>query len=179
MSVVVARVYKNRIEMAADSICVRGWSKVNGDSKKRVKMIKYHDMILGGCGYAEETSLFFMYMKTHVIENVDEQGVLDFVLEFKRWKKDYVGNDDFENSYIVALQGKCFGIHGAYIYEIDEYAAIGAGEDYARGALYMGATPSEAVKAACDLCVYVSEPIISETIPVLDQNGVEKSKSKE
>lgn len=43
----------------------------------------------------------------------------------------------------------------------------------------MGATPSEAVKAACDLCVYVSEPIISETIPVLYQNGVEKSKSKE
>ena len=165
MSVVVAKVYEDRIEMAADSICTRGWSMINGDTTIPVKMVKHHDMILGGCGLAEETQLFFMYMKTHVIEEADEQGVLNFVLEFKRWKKEYVDDDKLENSYIIALQGKCFGISGKYVYEVEEYAAIGAGEDYARGALYMGATPEEAVKAACDLCVYVAEPIIKESIP--------------
>ncbi len=110
MSVVVAKVYPDRIEMAADSICVHGWSKVNGDMKNHTKMQKYNGMIIGGCGRAEETSLFFHYMKTHSIENVDEKGVLDFVIEFVRWKKDYCKNDDFDNSYLIAVKGKCFYI---------------------------------------------------------------------
>mgnify|MGYP003304388099 CR=1 FL=1 len=64
MSVVVAKVYTDRIEMASDSIAVRGWSKVNNAANKIIKMMKYNDMIIGGCGTAEETSLFFHYMKT-------------------------------------------------------------------------------------------------------------------
>ena len=84
MSVVVAKVYEDRIERVADSICVRGWSKVNGDQDKHVKMLKYNDMILGGCGKCEETNLFFHYMKTHVIEMMDYQNVLEYILEFKR-----------------------------------------------------------------------------------------------
>ena len=37
-------------------------------------------------------------------------------------------------------------------------------QDYTSGALYMGASPKEAVKAACDLCAMVCEPIICESI---------------
>ena len=170
MSVVVARVYEDKIEMAADSICVRGWSRVDGDMKNCVKMLKHNNMILGGCGYAEETSIFFHYIKTHTIEVMDEKGVLDFVIEFKRWKKDFIGCDDFENSYLIAYKGKCFYIKSMFVHEISDSCAIGAGEDYARGALYMGATPAEAVKAACALCVYVSEPIMVESIPKCKEN---------
>lgn len=50
------------------------------------------------------------------------------------------------------------------VFPIDDYYAIGAGQDYANGALYMGATPKEAVKAACELCAMVCEPIICESI---------------
>ena len=50
------------------------------------------------------------------------------------------------------------------VFRVNDYYAIGAGDDFARGAMYMGASPEEAVKVACDLCVYVSEPIIKETI---------------
>lgn len=164
MSVIVAKVYEDRIEVAADSICVRGWSKVHGDQDKHVKMLKYNGMILGGCGSCEETNLFFHYMKTHTIEKMDYQNVLEFVLEFKRWKDEYTGDKDFDNRYILAYKGKCFCIKGLYVYEVNDSTAIGAGEDYARGALYMGATPEQAVKAACALCVYVCEPVITESI---------------
>ena len=166
MSVVVAKVFKDRIEMAADSIVVKGWSKMNGADKKFAKMMKHNDMIIGGCGMAEDMSLFFHYMRTHTIDCVDERSVLDFVIEFKRWKGDLTGNNTISNSvFLIAYQGKCFCIEDMLVFEIDDYYAIGAGEDYAMGALCMGASPREAVKVACDLCVMVSEPIIQEWIP--------------
>lgn len=50
------------------------------------------------------------------------------------------------------------------VFPIDDFYTIGAGEDYASGALYMGASPKEAVKAACELCAMVCEPIVCESI---------------
>lgn len=164
MSVVVAKVYKDRIEMAADSIAVKGWSKIPSADKKFAKMQKINDMIVGGVGLAEETSLLYHYMKTHTIENVDEKGVLDFLIEFRRWKNDLTGNNSFTNEYILAFKGKVFFISNMLVIPIDDYYAIGAGEDYANGALYMGATPKEAVKASCELCAMVCEPIVQESI---------------
>ena len=165
MSVVVCKVSKDKIEMASDSIVVRGWSKMNNAQNKFNKMMKYNDMIIGGVGTAEESSLLFHYMKTHTIKDMDEKSVLDFFIEFRKWKNDLTGNNSMENSYIIAYQGKAFYINNMFVCPIDDYYAIGAGEDYAQGALYMGATPKEAVKAACELCAMVSEPIVCESIP--------------
>lgn len=165
MSVVVCKILKDRIEMASDSIVVKGWSKLNNPENKLVKMMKYNDMIIGGCGRADEISLFLHFMKTHTIENMDEKSVLDFVIEFGDWKKKMVGGGESHNNYILAYKGKAFAIEGMLVFPIDDYYAIGAGADYASGALYMGASPREAVKAACDLCAMVCEPIICESIP--------------
>ena len=165
MSVVVAKVYADRIEMASDSIAVRGWSKVNNAANKIIKMMKYNDMIIGGCGTAEEASLLFHYMKTHTIDNVDERGILDFIIEFKKWKNDLTGNNSMSNDYILAYKGKCFGISGMLVFPIEDHYAIGAGEDFAQGALFMGASPREAVKAACELSAMVCEPVKLESIP--------------
>lgn len=164
MSVVVAKVYKDRIEVASDSIAVKGWTKINNAQNKVVKLMKYNNMIIGGCGLSEEISLFFHYMKTHTIENVDEKGVLDFVIEFRRWKNDLTEDNSFKNEYIIAFKGKCFSIENMLVFPIEDHYAIGAGMDYAAGALYMGASPKEAVKASCELCAFVSEPIVSERI---------------
>ena len=76
---------------------------------------------------------------------------------------EYITNE-FNNPYIIAYKGKAFGIEKMLVFPIDDYYAIGAGEDFASGALYMGASPKEAVKAACELCAFVSEPIITESI---------------
>lgn len=165
MSVVVCKVSKDKIEMASDSIAVKGWTKLNNAQNKVVKMMKYNDMIIGGCGNTDEISLFFHYMKTHTIEKVDEKSVLDFVIEFRRWKNDLTGDNSFVNPYIIAYKGKVFSIEGMLVFPIDDYYAIGAGQDYASGALYMGATPKEAVKAACELRAMVCEPIVCESIP--------------
>lgn len=165
MSVVVCKVNKDKIEMASDSIVVAGWTKLNNAQNKIVKMMKYNDMIIGGCGNADEMSLFFHYMKTHTIENMDEKSVLDFAIEFRRWKNDLTGDNNIANPYIIAYKGKAFAIEGMLVFPIDDYYAIGAGQDYALGALHMGATPKEAVKAACELCAFVCEPIVCESIP--------------
>ena len=164
MSVVVCKVYKDKIEMASDSIFVHGWAKLNNAQNKIVKMMKHDGMIIGGCGDAEEISLLFHYMKTHTIENMDEKSVLDFIIEFRRWKNDLTGNGEINNPYILAYKGKVFGIEGMLVFPIEDFYAIGAGSDYANGALFMGATPKEAVRAACELCAMVCEPIMCESI---------------
>jgi ATP-dependent protease HslVU (ClpYQ) peptidase subunit len=164
MSVVAVKVYKDRIEVASDSITVKGWSKVPQSENKFVKMQKINEMIVGGVGNPEETSIFYHYMKTHTIENVDEKGILDFILEFRKWKNDLTGVNALNNEYILAFKGKAFLISNMFVMPIDDYYAIGAGEDYANGAMYMGASPREAVKAACELCAMVCEPVIQEYI---------------
>lgn len=164
MSVVACKIYKDKIEMASDSIAVKGWTKINNAQNKIVKLMKYNDMIIGGCGNSDEISLLFHYMKTHTIEDMDEKGVLDFIIEFRRWKNDLTGDNNLRNPYIIAYKGKAFAIEGMLVFPIDDFYTIGAGEDYASGALYMGASPKEAVKAACELCAMVCEPIICESI---------------
>lgn len=166
MSVVTVRVYKNRIDMAADSICVRGGAKMNNSDRKMTKLFRYKDTVVGGVGRAEENSLFQRYMKSHILKEVTEDGVIDFLIEFSKWKKDLCNDANIDNSYLIASKGKVFYTNGLFVVPIDDYYAIGAGEDFARGAMYVGATPEEAVKVACDLCVYVSEPIITESIPI-------------
>ena len=138
MSVVVCKICKDKIEMASDSIAVKGWTKVNNAQNKIVKMMKYNDMIIGGCGNSGEISLFFHYMKTHTIEVMDEKGVLDFIIEFRRWKHDLTGDNNFNNPYIIAYKGKAFAIEGMLVFPIDDFYTIGAGADYASGALYIG-----------------------------------------
>lgn len=159
MSVVVCKVNKNNIEVAADSICVCGYSKLPAHTTNHTKLMKYNDIIVGGCGYAEETSLFFHYLKTHLIEETaTEADILNFIMEFKKWKSTY-SSTPIENSYIIAYKGRAFMVEGMFITEITNFCAIGAGRDYANGAFYMGATAKEAVEAACSLCAMVAEPI--------------------
>lgn len=51
-------------------------------------------------------------------------------------------------------------IANMFVREIKDYYAIGAGEDFATAALYLGHTPKEAVKTACDISCFVAEPIV-------------------
>ena len=164
MSVVAVRVNKNKIEMACDSILVKGWSKVPDASEKFVKMQKINDTIIGGVGEAEESSLLFHFMKTHILDEVNEITIIDYFIEFRRWKNDLCGDNNMNNCYILASKGKAYFIQKMLVIPIDNYYAIGAGDDYANGALYMGASVIEAVKASCELCAMVCEPIKYEYI---------------
>lgn len=162
MSVVAAKVYKDKIVMAADSILVKGWSKRNSNF---AKIAEINDMILGGCGTAQETSLMWHYMQTHKPASATEKDVLTFIVEFAQWKSGIVGNSNVENVYLLAFQGHLFEIEYMFVHEIFDYVAIGAGDDFANAALYLGHAPSEAVNVACELSCYVCEPIIEYSMP--------------
>lgn len=157
MSVVAARVYKDKVVMAADSIIVKGWSKRNSNF---TKIAEINGMILGSTGSAEEVSLMWHYMETHQPASATEKDVLAFVIEFAQWKQNMVGNNHIENSYLFVYQGHLFEIEKMLVFEIEDFAAVGAGEDFANAALYLGHDPKDAVKVACELSCFVSEPIV-------------------
>ena len=48
------------------------------------------------------------------------------------------GDNSLCNVYILAYKGKAFCIERMLVFPIDDYFAIGAGADYANGALLMG-----------------------------------------
>lgn len=157
MSVVAAKVYSDKVIIAADSILAKGWSKRNTGF---AKIVSINGMIVGGCGNAQEVSLLWRYMQTHQPETATEKDVLNFVVEFAKWKRELVSDSSVENSYLMAYEGKLFYIASMFVYEVKDYIAIGAGEDFATTALHLGSTPREAVKVACDLSCYVCEPVV-------------------
>lgn len=156
MSVVAAKVYPDKIVVAADSIIVKGWSKRNSGFSK---IESINGMIVGGCGTAQESSLLWRYMQTHQPETASVKDVLGFMVEFSKWKREIIGDSSVDNSYLMAYNGHLFEIESMFVHEITDYIAIGAGADFANAALYLGHTPKEAVKVACDLSCFVNEPI--------------------
>lgn len=156
MSVIAAKVYEKRITMAADAILVKGSSKRNNNF---AKIARINDMVVGGTGLAEELSLMWHYMATHKPAAATEKDILAFIVEFSQWKGNVGARGSIENSYLLVYEGHLYEIEHMFVHEIKDYVAIGAGEDFANAALYLGHTPSEAVKVACDLSCYVCEPI--------------------
>lgn len=158
MSVVCAKIYENKIEIAADSIRISGSTAVGmrGDSK----LFQENGITIGGCGATAETALMRSYIKSHKPESSSEMDILRFVVEFAKWKGDYCNNKEVENHYLMLYDGKLFFLEGLSVREISDFYAIGAGRDFAFAALHLGHTPREAVKVACDLSCLVSEPVV-------------------
>ena len=164
MSVVVATVDREKIVVASDSGCYQGRGIVPTANLNISKLERVNDTILGGVGLAEENHLFFDYMRTHILDVVDVEHIRTFIKGFIDYKQGLGLNAKLENEYILAAKGKCYNIQGMLIIEIDSSWAIGAGADYANGALYMHATAYEAVEAAKTLCAYVGGAIRTETM---------------
>lgn len=158
MSVIAAKVYNSRIEIAADSIVCRGWSK--NTTGNFTKLNQDNGMIVGATGECQETSLLWHFMRTHKPDGHNTKDILAFIIEFSQWKGTVIGNGNVNNSYLLAFEGHLFEIENLFVHEIKNYCAVGAGEDYANAALYLGHSPREAVKTACELCCYVAEPIV-------------------
>lgn len=164
MSVVCARVYKDKIVMAADSIVVK-WGENKDISGNFLKMRRINDVLIGSSGGATEASLMWHYMATHNPFGSTEKDVLEYMVEFSRWKKELTGDGKVENQYLIAFGGKLFCVYGIFVTEVKEFESIGHGMFYANAVMHMGHSPREAVKVACDMDCFVAEPIIEETMP--------------
>ena len=166
MSAIAVRVYRDRIEVAADSICTSSeQTMINDAERKCSKLFRHKDILVGGAGRSAEIGLLRRYMKDHELQDLNEDSILEFLIGFMKQKSN-IPNDDgkIHNRYIFASAGKCYSTCDLFVFKVDDYYAIGAGDDFARGALYMGASPKEAVRAACHMCVYATEPIQVESI---------------
>jgi len=158
MSIVCCRVTEDKIEMASDSILVRGWTQ-NKSNDKFAKMSEVNGMIIGGVGFAEETSLFQIFCETRKPGAATESSLVNFISEFADWKNSKMERYKIENEYIIVVENKAFYIQSFFVKEIMAYEAIGAGMDFALAALYFGKSVPEAVSAACELSVYCEKPI--------------------
>ena len=105
-----------------------------------------------------------MFARTHSILTPDEKGIVDFFFEFYKWKESLSLGFSSSNSYIIGIEGKAISVDNMLIKEINSYDAIGAGMNYALAVLWLGHSATDAVKAACELCCYVAEPIITKTM---------------
>ena len=102
----------------------------------------------------------WQYMATHKPASATEKDVLSFIVEFSQWKRNLIGNGNVDNTYLMAYDGHLFQIEEMLVYEVSEHSAVGAGQDFANAVLYLGNSPRDAVKVACELSCFVAEPII-------------------
>lgn len=160
MSIVCCKIYDNKIEIASDSITVRGYTQSKGNNTNFSKLVKSNELIIGGVGSAQELGLFQLFCKTRTPKRADEDSILEFMSEFSDWKKKKTDDDGITNSYIIVFQQHAFAINHYFIKEITTYEAIGAGMDYALSALYLEADVQKAVETACELSVYCELPVI-------------------
>lgn len=165
MSVVTVKVNKDKIEFAADSICIRGGTKRTNIAK----LAEVNQMIIGGVGFTQEINLLFIFAQTHSPLDNSEKAVMDFFFEFGKWKNDLNLGFNSENNYLFGYKGKAFYVGNLLVKEIKDYEAIGAGMDYALAALYLKHSAKEAVKVACELSCYVAEPIVTLSMEVASE----------
>ena len=160
MSVVAVKKTDKKIKIAADSIVVCGWTRVE-KTTKMAKLFEVNGMIIGSVGYASEGLLLENFASTRQPYAATEREVLNFFVDFNKYLVNDLGMGKYSNSFILCFKGKVFLIDSElFITEVDKYAAIGAGQDYSLAALHLGHSAKEAVEVACDLCAMVARPII-------------------
>ena len=93
MSVIAAKVYNDKVVMAADSIIVTGWSKRNNNFSK---IVEINNMIMGSTGYCQECSIMWHYMQTHKPASSLEKDILASLKS---------NNYDFNKTQLIPLVG--------------------------------------------------------------------------
>lgn len=162
MSVIAVKVESDKITIAADSIIIK-------DDLKRTNFQKLRDlgnMIVGGCGSVEELSLFFEFAKRSKEKLTSVYAVQEFMNKFATYKREYTDDNKINNEYIIIYDKHVYQVDGMFVQEVKDYTAIGEGEPYALTALYLGHSVVAAVRAACNLCCFVSEPILNCEVKV-------------
>ena len=161
MSVIAVKVEKDKIVLGADSIVVWGNSQLKNQN---AKIFKVSDSFgIAGTGYSKDISLLFLFAKTHTPSVPTPGAVLDFFDEFYDWVKKKTETYPDEALFIIVYQGAVFTFHDFNIEKVEDYCAYGAGGDFARAALYLGADVEKALDVACELSTLCEAPKITYT----------------
>lgn len=162
MSVIAARVFPDKIEMSSDSVIIKDDLKLNFDKMREFK----DNLIIGGCGDADELSLMFIFAEKHTPSDASVSSIMDFMSAFLSYKEDKLGVSHIDNEYLIAYKNKLFIVDGMFVSEVYAYTAIGAGSKFAITALYLGMSTQAAVDTACNLCVNTAMPVKTLTLKV-------------
>lgn len=170
MSVVAARKYSDKLVFASDSIRVSGFYRKETQrvaGHEQGKLFEVNGLIIGSVGYIMELNFMQMFARNHKPAAPTTESVLDFMLEFYGWAKSKDDGFGKRNEYLIGFENEIFRLVDTYLVEkINEFSAIGAGEDFALTAMYLDKNPEEAVHIANQLCIFCSDPINVITRPI-------------
>lgn len=162
MTVIAGRIAEERIVVAADSQVTLGHqAKTEG-----TKLYKVGEaLVFGGSGHLRDVNLMRLFLDTHTPASSDERDVLEFYAEYIEWSKRKLSGFEAHSSFLFAFDGRLFEVDSDFDVLYADYTAIGSGWEYARAALHLGHSPSEAVQVACDLTIYCAPPVTEYSIP--------------
>lgn len=174
MSVVAAR-----FEYEAKKIEIVGDTQVTSENgmKERFfdKIVQVDEnFVVGMAGDTEEATFMRVYAHSARPRSPILSDVYEWLTQFNALLTQNSGSR-VQNSYILLLDGYGFVIHGLFITEMGEYAAIGSGASYALPALFLGASAIEAVECAIEFDAGCSAPVIGTSIPTNAERPTEES----
>lgn len=182
MSVVVAIKENGKVYIGADSQVTKGGTRVTLKNPNNYKVWKVNgadNCIIGHVGNVRDANVVrlmnglvtdYNIYKGHIdYEFVVKKIVPDIVDELKSYGnlKDEKYVDYLDSSFLFAFRDQLYMIgRDRSVIEVDDYVAIGSGEDQAIGSLLSteGENPKErivkAIKASAASDIYVDYPII-------------------
>lgn len=171
MSVVAFRKTDNKIMMSCDDQTTFGYNKYpkpkdDGNKLDAGKVFKENGMMIGAVGAVAESNLLKLFSKNHKPKTADQDGMLDFLLEFRDFIAKRTGRSDYkiENHYFLAMDGKVFQVMEMDVMERSDFWAIGSGMFLAISALHLGANTEKAIEVAKQYDLFCGGDTLTLTI---------------
>lgn len=159
MSVCAVKKFEDgHIEVSADSQLTYD-TTISSEFLNTSKMFEKNGIIVAAAGPIREINLLRLYFNKNLIGEASEENILEFMYDFMLYKQSLGVSGELECQYILIIGDKMFSVIQGECLEIINYYAIGSGQDFAQAALFLGHTPEEACKVACNLNVYCHEPV--------------------
>lgn len=164
MSVVVVMKTDDEHILVADS-AMSTPSFVNIKAGVKIHRIG-EDVILGFCGNPEVLTMFKAHVQENpigAVETFDESRAYAYMSDFY----DYIGTKGFsvmgesaENFEVAIITPwRILVIERYFVQEVENYFAIGSGDEVAKSALHLGKSAEEAATVACELTPWCSLPL--------------------
>lgn len=165
MTTIAAKIIDDTIYIGADSRVSFGYEYTKVDqTMESSKICEGSDMVIAGTGTLSECSLIQLYAKDHSIGCGGQLRVLEWLLEFSKWKKSKVDDYSINNSYIIAHKSGLYKTWGTSVELMKNFTALGSGGSYAFTALHLGKSLREALEVSCELDPYTEGPIVIKTM---------------
>lgn len=122
--------------------------------KNHSKIYEENWMVIGACGSVSESNIMKLFAKNHKPKSADEDGMMEFMIEFKERATKKDSWFEYDNEYIIIYQNKIYKCYWIDVSEVPEYTAIWSWMFFALSALYLWFDTEKAVEVACEFDLY-------------------------